>query len=264
MDEQAARTPGTGSRGKWVVLAFAVIMVAAASYAYFYGAPPSYEQPRESVITAEEIEMVVSINQSLMRNLLLTKDSTLAACVAATEGDVGVCGNLESSEEKVACEDDYSWYVVFSSALDGDCSGLAGRDKLICDAVKSWSCEGLSGDDRAVCDSLLKKDVSACSETATFASTSDCENLIFKLWAMKNSDTSYCNSISHVYGRVQCKAFVSGNCDGIIDKISRDWIYFEISRELEKSELCDNIGHREIRSMCKNQELSYMDAIKSL
>jgi hypothetical protein len=61
--------------------------------------------------------------------------------------------------------------------------------------------------------------------------------------------------------------FALGDCNERIDRISMDWVYFELSRTFygdTNTALCGNISHTEIRELCEDSAIDYEDAISSI
>jgi len=254
-------------RSKLIVLFFLVIAIAVL-LVYYISLMPGGPRKNRTVYTPEQIESIARNSLPSMRNVLLSKNKILSGCIAATSNDVSVCDDLDSAGKKTECVDHFDTYNLFVSTLDDQCDSLQGIQKTRCDALRFESCEDLTGDDNKICNAVINKDESLCRLAADFTNVpEECESLITNFWAMKENDAETCNSLSKLYRKEMCRAFVSRNCDDVLNTIAMDFIYSELSRTLYdtvNTELCSNIIHEEIRDMCNNIDLTYDDIVRSI
>ncbi len=246
------------------------MIVAGSSYCFlsqpFHHQPETYNyqenHPEQTSYTQEAIEMIASNMHKHMYLEFLAKHTVSASCIAIDGLNISVCENMEKSESKMDCIDSYNYYLLIKSR----CDLLDGGWKNLCESVNGDLCDNLIGEDKDICESILKNNVSICVAGTSWDKL-NCEKHVYTYWAVKNEDVSECSKITDFYSRAWCKAIVEGSCVNFVDTITKDWVYFELSRDLYNTtdtSICGGIFYPEIRVVCLDHSISYLQALLSI
>lgn len=192
------------------------------------------------------IDIVVNNSYLEMKDSILSENSILAGCVAATNNNISICEKLTTEEKITSCKNDYRFYSILTSYLDNKCDSLQQNDRFVCEALNSQTCDTLSGIEKSMCQLVLTKNLDMCPQEIN---VSTCQTIISEFWAMKNNDINECNKIQRLYAKEQCKAFVLRDCS-VINEIAKDLSYYELASTTKNNAICSRIKFDVIRNQC--------------
>jgi hypothetical protein len=231
-----------------------VILIVVVTVYYLYPVPsePPPNNTSGTVYTDEQIEIIVNSGVQHMRETILSDIQTLAMCVAVTEKDVSYCDLVENKEHVKECKQNYNQLLSYQN----NCDGLVpienpslDFDKPFCEKLNSLSCTGLGGEMEKVCRYLVESNINLCLEFPG-ANNEGCSDYLNLYKAVKGRDANYCNQMTLVYNRLLCDSLLTGNCSATVDKLAKDWVYYQFAENNDEGRVCNKMAYDFLKNPC--------------
>ncbi|MFH0831370.1 MAG: hypothetical protein V1886_00675 [archaeon] len=227
--------------------------------------------PRVKIIEIPvPFENVVSGDVESLRYHLVEKDirwvANVVSCEAVVSDNESKCNFINNSISRQWCIADYNDYKAIVADIEKysniDCSTLkdeAGEgglvDEEICRAVQEKSCIGLTGSSEAICSAILVN-ASRCLEF----SNEDCERYFTERLAISKNDENLCSNKNLGIGYSEaCRGIIRKDCNDLFNRISMDLSIISYVRQENNYEKCSLIKTEELKALCSDKSLSYMD-----
>lgn len=240
--------------GRINVLAVAAIVcifaVAAIAVLMYVRVAPGYGELAQ--LTEEQIGIIVNNNYPGMRGQLLAGNEPLATSMALSNGNISICGSMESADSISECERNYNLILSYQNK----CNELAAIDNSFidfssgfCQKVNSLSCDGLEGGTGLLCNSLVMDDVEYCLRMPG-GNARGCRNHLNLYKSVKSMNSSLCSQIEDFDVMIECTCIIEGGCSESVDALAKDMIYLDFSAKAGNTSLCEKISYGIVRNLC--------------
>lgn len=214
-----------------------------------------------SAYTDEQLAMIVENSYQGMRESILGNIQTLALCVAVTEMDASFCEQIVDTGDIDECKQNYNLLLAYKNECDAMVPATGASidfDATFCERLNSMSCDGLGGNKETVCDFLVEDDIALCLQLPG-AKNEGCTDYLNIYRAVHARDGSYCSVMSNAYKKILCEALLAGDCLGDVDRLARDYVYYDLAEEMENSTICNKISNGFLHDSCASGE-KFLDA----